>query len=418
MVLTSRISLLFFALTSLQVVSSTRFKIAIPVEERESMQARLAKRAGDACSDYQLVSDTSSLSYPVGFQHLRKPWDENPNTTVATSPTVTAGIDRLLPLRVPGLNGVTIKGVMDELQGNNCLSFPYGGPVRDQFLGATPADLDMETNCAPEEILAICEAAWGPSNCGVTSGGGMIAHIGDSTANDGDTDVIDASNWNETFFGTGTALEYTTNSMAYFGDGLNITIDITGNGIKDTCNKNIRIPVRVDQRQEWVSATKVYRFWKLRVKNYTAIDTDTMSFIVSEAKKGISNKSTKFQNFYCKNALTGKWMNTTMSCVIPTDSCEKALSKKEQYDMFFERDLGNFWSDTAKAFIEGLECESCSAAAGEETCGGPTTTSSTTSDGSAPTTTSSTTSDGSVPTAPSITVFWGVIATAFLVVIQ
>ena len=403
MVLTSRISLLFFALTSLQVVSSTRFKIAIPVDERESMQARLAKRAGDACSDYQLVSNTSSLSYPVGFQHLRKPWDENPRTTVATSETVTAGIDWFLPKRVPGLNEVTLNEVLDHLQERGCLSFPYGGPVRDQFLGASPADLDMETNCASETILAICEEAWGPSNCG----GGRIAHIGDYKATDGDTDPIDVSNWNETFFGTGIALEYTTNSMAYFGDGLNITIDITGDGINDTCNKNIRIPVRVDQRQEWVSATKVYRFWKLRVKNYTAIDTDTMSFIVSEAKKGISysNNSTEFQRFYCENALTGKWMNTAMSCVIPTDSCEKALSKKEQYDMFFERDLGNFWSDTAKAFIEGLECESCSAAAGEETCGGPTTT-------------SSTTSDGSVPTAPSITVLGGVIATAFLVVIQ
>ena len=155
--LTLRISFLFFALTSLQVVSSTRFKIAIPVNEREGMQTRLAKRDSDACSDHAMVSDTSRLSYPLGFQHLRKPWDENPATTVATSQTVTAGIGELLPQRVPGLSGGTIKEVLDELQQRGCLSFPFGGSVRDQFLGADSADLDMETNCVPGTILAICK---------------------------------------------------------------------------------------------------------------------------------------------------------------------------------------------------------------------------------------------------------------------
>ena len=339
------------------MVSSTRFKIAIPVDERESVQARLVKRAGDACSDYQLVSDTSSLSYPVRFQHLKKPWDENPGTTVATSETVTAGIKLLLPLRVPGLNGVTIKGVMDELQQRGCLTFPYGGSVRDQFLEATPADLDMETNCEPETILAVCKRAWGASNCFRFSDS-MIVHIGDSAATDGDTDVMDASNWSKTFFGSRIHLEYTTNSMAYFGDDLNIIIDITGHGISDTCSRKVRIPVGVDQRQEWVSATKVYRFWKLRVKGYTAIDTDTMSFIVSEAKKGMSNNSTEFQSFYCKNALTGQWMSLGASCVIPTYSCDRALRKKEKYDTALKMDL-DFWDDKAKPLIEGLECRSC-----------------------------------------------------------
>ena len=340
------------------MVSSTRFKIAIPVDERESMQARLAKRAGDACSDYQLVSDTSSLSYPVGFQHLKKPWDENPRTTVATSETVTAGIKLLLPLRVPGLNGVTIKGVMDELQQRGCLTFPYGGSVRDQFLEVTPADLDMETNCEPETILAVCKRAWGASNCFRFSDS-MIVHIGDSAATDGDTDVMDASNWSKTFFGSRIHLEYTTNSMAYFGDDLNIIIDITGHGISDTCSRKVRIPVGVDQRQEWVSATKVYRFWKLRIKGYTAVDSDTMSFIVSEAKKGISNNSTEFQSFYCKNALTGQWMSLGASCVIPKHSCDGALKKKKKYDTAFKMDLGDFWGDKAKPLIEGLECRSC-----------------------------------------------------------
>lgn len=399
MVLTARLSLLFLAFTFLQVVSSTRFKVSLPANEIESVGAHLTKRASDACADYKLVSGTANLSYPTGFQHLQKPWDENPNTTVATSPTVTAGIDRLLILKVPGLNGVTIEEVMEKLQQHGCLSFPFGGPVRDQFLGVSPVDLDMETNCAAEEILNICKETWGPSNCSPISSN-MIVHIGDS-ATDGETDVIDTSNWNETFFGSGIALEYATNSMAYFGDVLNITIDITGHGINDTCNKNIRIPVAIDERQMWVSTNKVYRFWKLRIKGYKAIDNDTMSFIVSEAEKRISGNFPGFQSFYCKNALTGQWMSSRATCIIPKDSCQGALSKKLQYDTAFEMDLGGFWANKVKAFVEGLECNSCSATAGENACRPVSTTS----------------PSGSVSTTSPIVIFWGAAITALLAVI-
>ena len=152
-------------------------------------------------------------------------------------------------------------------------------------MNAKVNDLDMESNCEPEQLLEECEREWGNSNCG----GSNIVHVGNKDANDGTTDVIDAANWNGTFFGDGIALEYTTNSLAYFADGLNIVIDITGTGITDTCTMKIRIPVDANMRDEWTlqSYIKVFWFWKLRKKGYTAIDD------VSNAKALIMNPEDK-----------------------------------------------------------------------------------------------------------------------------
>ena len=186
-----------------------------------------------------------------------------------------------------------------------------------------------------------------------------IIHIGNAEAKDGDTDIIDSSNLDETVFGDGTVLEYTTNSITYFADELNIVIDITGKGVTDTCNKHIRIRVNTEDRTKWVSSIKVYRFWKLRVKLYTAADDGTMSYIVSEAKERIPADKAKFQSFYCKTVITSVLDWNSSQCEIPKESCEGALGKKMKYDEYFEMDLGAFWNDTAKALVNGLECTSC-----------------------------------------------------------
>ena len=85
--------------------SCARVKIALPRESLYSLQSP----QNDACSDYSQVNK-STLSFPEGFQDLPKPWDPD-CVTVVRSATVTRGIDRLLGLQVPGLNGVTIRGV-------------------------------------------------------------------------------------------------------------------------------------------------------------------------------------------------------------------------------------------------------------------------------------------------------------------
>ena len=88
-----------------------------------------------------------------------------------------------------------------------------------------------------------CREKWGLSNCHRSKGSIVHIGVGEEKAEDEETNNIDAASWNERLFCDGTSLEYTTNSISYFRDGLDIVIDITGYGVNDTCNKKIRIPL-------------------------------------------------------------------------------------------------------------------------------------------------------------------------------
>ena len=152
----------------LPAVSCSRFKIAIPAESSaESARDSFAKRAGGGCSDFVRVQNPGSLNFPDGFQHLQRPWIDNYRAYAGTSETVTYGINHLFTLKVPGLEGQTIMEVIGILKRNGCLSFPFGGAVRDQFLGLIPQDLDMESNCDADTLYRICKQNWDQrfSNC-------------------------------------------------------------------------------------------------------------------------------------------------------------------------------------------------------------------------------------------------------------
>ena len=71
----------------------------------------------------------------------------------------------MFKLEVPGLKRLSIQHVLDHLELKGCLSFPFGGCVRDQFLEALPGDLDMETNCDRKYFNGICVARYGEENC-------------------------------------------------------------------------------------------------------------------------------------------------------------------------------------------------------------------------------------------------------------
>ena len=354
-----RFSIFLFFLASLQAVISTRFKINIPTLDRRSRRELDDLSSYTiACTNYTIVENTTNLDYPIGFDDLEKPWEVNNHTTLAKSFVVTDGIQTFLRMEVPGLNGIKAEEVLNVLQKEGCLSFPYGGLVRDQFLGKPPNDLDMETNCDNDTILEICGRYWGEKNC--SRGGGQIVHIGMDI---GDKEKIDVSEWNETFFGSGVALEYTTNSLAFFSGGLDIVIDITGHGINDTCYKKIRIPVGDDLRDNWAyfqneNNTKVYRYWKLRFKGYDAADASTKSYIFSEAIKNIEKDTSRFLKYYCKTFLKGKWKNSTTMCSIESDKCSNAV----RYYNVFEEDLGNldFWRKNVKSKVLEFVCDNCS----------------------------------------------------------
>ena len=321
---------IFLLLCVAQFTIAARFKVAFSPSEEDYTR----RSVGDACSEFETVDVPEGLLLPQVFQHLPRPWVDNPLATTGTSATVTQGIDCLFRLKVPGLGGQRIADVVEELKREGCLSFPWGGSVRDQFLGALPADLDMESNCSPDKMQKICEEKWGPSNCPRL--GMRIIHIGDYGVKEQETEVLDAANWDDTFFGDGSGLEYT---IAYFAEEINIVIDITGRGISDTCSKTIRIPVPAEDRDKWKSSEKLYHFWKLRVKGYTAADTDTMSYIVKEAKDSIVKEPEIFKDFYCRAALNGNWNNS--QCKIESEKCWGALKKRKNMILCLKWIWGN-----------------------------------------------------------------------------
>ena len=358
MATTTRAFLFLVLLAVSQVALSVRFKIAISQDDGEAFHQRLTKRS-TPCGDKKLIK-SDGLNYPKGFENVgKKPWVDNKRATVYTSAKATEGINLLYSFKVPGLGTTTIADVLQYLQDQGCLSFPYGGCVRDQFLQKVPADLDMETNCDADSFYEKCVKKWGKKNCPRNPINSPIVHVGDPAIKIRETDIIDASNWEKTFFGSGKDLEYTTNSLTYFAGDLNIVIDLTGTGVDDTCNHKINIPVSADDWDSWVSYTKVFRFWKLRVKEYTADDA-TMKYIKKKAKDMMLYKAELFKKLYCLYALNGEWVNDGKvgKCTIDPAYCGN--NKKEAFDTAFTQDLGDDWTYLGKILVKNLECSACS----------------------------------------------------------
>lgn len=330
--------LLFVCATT--VVSGTRIEIAFSKES----SSRLHKRQTGACSDY-IVVEKSTLFFPNGFESLSKPWERD-TVTVINSSVVTEGMNTMFVLAVPGLNGMTIKNVLDKFREQGCLCFPYGGSVRDQFLEKTPNNFDMEVSCTKEEIETICLNNWGSNNCKSST---SVVRIGNNDIGDGNTDGIDCSTWHHTFF-ENIYLEYTTNSLAFDPNDNNVVIDLPGNGVQDTCNRKIRIPVPISQWDTWSETKKLYRFWKLRTKGYTAVTEETKNYIVNNAESYIMNNPNSFKTFYCIYILSGKPVtNTNLTCTL--SNCNSAQQLADPYNDVFNEDMGEFWNMTAKPLV-------------------------------------------------------------------
>ena len=322
--------------------------------------------AEDICSDFVTISNPCELFFPQDYKHLQRPWVDNPTATAATSDAVSQAIDSLLYLEVEGLDGETVENVIQEFQDNGCLSFLIGDSVRDQFLGEITTDIiDLESNCDCEKLYDTCSSKWGFFKC-AQIGQCNIVYIGNVDEMHGDAFLIDSANWNKTFFGNGTSLQYTTNSIAYFADKLNVVIDITGHGVSDTCNKLIRIPATADNWDQWVTAEKLFHFWKLCVMGYRAADADTMSYVITKTMILVTEMPEHFQNLYCTGVLSGQIKNST--CSIPQDLCSEVMRKKKDFNAFFETDLDEFWSETVKPLVAGLECSSCSSFTRGDVC--------------------------------------------------
>ena len=339
----------FIAFLCIHLVSAVHVKIALPTA------AVKQNTASEACRDYALVNK-ADLNLPSQYRN-QNPWARDV-VNVYRSQAVTSGISKFYEMTVPGLGDTTIKQVIDHIFSQGCLCFPFGGLVRDQFLGATPKDLDMEVSCSINSFLQICQGMWG-NRCFLNKAG-TVAHIGPKDK--GDQENIDAVNWDDTFFSdTFITLEYTTNSIAYDSNYNNIVVDITGTGVVDTCDKRIRIPSPTNEWTNWYNnrANKGYRYWKLRNKGYTPYDSATFNFIKASVESSIRSNKQGFLRYYCTSLLGGTF--TPPTCTVSASNCETAMTAKSRYDDLFAQDLGDFWTTEVQPQL-GEFLKSCSSA--------------------------------------------------------
>ena len=89
------------------------------------------------------------------------------------------------------------------------------------------------------------------------------------------SEVVDLAETGQ-LIGPVTDLEYTANAIVFDYNGWNLTYDLTGSGVDDACNMTIRIPSDDGSQSSWDrwrmtgNDVKLFRYWKLRVKGFTA----------------------------------------------------------------------------------------------------------------------------------------------------
>lgn len=337
-----------------------RIKIALfPLGMQSMDPIGISKRAISACNDYKEVNK-STLSLPKGFETLPEPWNSSNllDVKVYRSESVSSGIEHALNLTVPGLGGSTVRDVFDYLKVQGpCWIFPFGGVVRDQFLGQHPNDVDAEISCSADRVRGLCTAKWGSSNCenvGDANRRSFYTYIGSRNAAvaTGNTEGIDMAGWEVTFFGNLSDFEYTANSLAYDIYGNQVVLDFTSTGMVDVCSKKIRIPASADHWNSWENSLKVYRYWKLRFKGFSSVDLNTSNYIVHEAKSSLVHRGETFTTFYCRYVLIGTYSAMDNSCSIK--NCSSVMNKTELYGNVFAEDMGNFWKETAKPVADGI----------------------------------------------------------------
>ena len=68
---------IFLLLCVAQFTIAARFKVAVSPSEADYTR----RSVGDACSEYETVADPEDFLLPQGFQHLPRPWVDNPPAT-------------------------------------------------------------------------------------------------------------------------------------------------------------------------------------------------------------------------------------------------------------------------------------------------------------------------------------------------
>ena len=324
--------------------------------ERQERERR-ASGGGQERACYRIRElKKSQLKNPPGFEDEIVLWEPD-RVKVYRSRLVTKGINELLALSVPGLDGDTVDDVLQTFRDNGCLTYILGGAVRDQFIGRKPHDADVDLSCWYDKAYNICLSTWGESNCNWQPGWYTLGLGNDDYV--GTTNKMDLSNW-FIILGEPDTLEFTANSMAYDLNGNRAIIDLSGTGVEDACNMVIRIPSDDGSLESWEawdkSDWKLYRYWKLRSKNFVAADQATSDFFVRRAIEYATEDSTNFSKFYCKKAQYGSYKPEN-KCEFTYENCCDAVEAAHKYDPKFIEDFGDHWKTLFEPVIADLVCK-------------------------------------------------------------
>ena len=340
-----KFTLLLLASVYLPLLQGAKIKINIhlPDDYVHSQQRNSRQAAATACSDKAMVS-RDTLSLPGMLNRL------NNRVQFFQSQYATNTLNNFVNIaEVPGIDMHKVADVLQVLRDEGCPVFIYGGVVRDQFLGRPPNDVDVEVDCTISMVINICKENWGDNNCGKETD--TITHIGTPM----DPKAVDLAPTTSTFYASLSQLEFTANSLAYDTNGLDVIIDLTGNGVEDVCAKKIRIPSDDNSVASWemwkvASPGKIYRFWKLRSKEFTAYNEETQNYIVSSAQTAIDSDTPigfQFKRFYC-DAVYGRYSYNLdrNTCSETSNVCKAKSGTANTYKMVLDNDLGDTYVTT------------------------------------------------------------------------
>jgi hypothetical protein len=257
----------------------------------------------------RLVTNNPNELTCTSNQNLKAPW-HNKQLLVWESNEIRNNFDRILSEEVTGLT-VKYNEIFRTLFERGIPVYVIGGSVRD-IVGGIPIskikDIDMGFGVSSSEIISIAnQNSWRIKNTtlnGLVQFGDTLSdlYLEGKPINGLNNDI---ENWGNGIKTIGCDLhleplyrDFTINTLCY--DPINkVVIDPTGQGVIDTLNKVLRIPVPFEENETgeegcakwnlWVKGnpTKLLRYWKFIAKSYQPVDDRTREFIKQNAKSYI-----------------------------------------------------------------------------------------------------------------------------------
>uniref|UniRef100_A0A914WQT4 MHC class I antigen n=1 Tax=Plectus sambesii TaxID=2011161 RepID=A0A914WQT4_9BILA len=230
------------------------------------------------------------------------------------------------------------------------------------ILGEELNDVDAEFSCSSEKALQACRGKW-QNMCRLVGGRDKL----EFGSNQGDDGIpLEAFNWNETFYGETVLWEYTANSLGFYDDGNKtgssnkVIVDLSGYGFHDACSRTIRIPGEqsIEAFEKWLigynrpmakQVSQLLRFWKLRQKNFTAVDAMTQGWVVNRLCEMTTPQHPEgFLPFYCSTIRGGLYASdkerNEYFCLV--GSADQNSERVKTYEACFQADLpADCWNE-------------------------------------------------------------------------